>query len=415
HYLLYSTKKGSLVRLSQGKLAAARADDLNAAERATLERLEIWCADPAAERAAMAGIVARSNENGRRFKATVVLTLDCNLACPYCFEGHFRGAYAMTAATAAQLVTFVQREQIDRGREVEIRFYGGEPLMAMPRLKEIARQLQDAATAAGTTFACSLVSNGTLLTRQRVEELLPLGLKSAQLTLDGPAALHDRQRPFVSGKGSYAAILANVRETYDMVTLKLGGNFSRDNYREFPRMLDDLLAAGIEPARLDPVQFAPVLPKSGVRAGHDCGCLKSSEPWLMEAHLYLREETLRRGFAVLPPTMGICMVEMANDLVVNWDGSLYKCPAFMGWPELAVGTLATGVGDYRDSHRLALWQNDDCLACPYLPICFGGCRLLPMLEHGAIDQVDCRREFYDACLEEMVRQVERSRRVETAT
>lgn len=405
-WLLYSTKKGSLVRLSDRQLIAAQEDRLSESDRGTLGRLAIWTDDPATERAAMARLVDETNAKSRTFNATVVLTLDCNLACPYCFEDHFRGNFALSAATADQLVNYVQREQIAQGRDVAIRFYGGEPLLALERLKDIAGRLQTAATAAGVKFSCSLVSNGTLLTRATVEELLPLGLTSAQLTLDGPAELHDQQRPFVAGAGSFAVIVANIVATYDLIELKLGGNFSRDTYRDAPLMLDALLAAGIDPTKLAPIQFGPIQPKSGKTAGHDQSgcCLASSEPWLIEAGLYLRAETLKRGFSVEPLAMGICMVELTNELVVNYDGSLYKCPAFMGWPELSVGTLATGVQDYTTSHQLSFWQNDTCLDCAFLPLCFGGCRLIPLLQHGTIDRVDCRRAFYDTALEEMVLQ-----------
>ncbi len=77
-------------------------------------------------------------------------------------------------------------------------------------------------------------------------------------------------------------------------------------------------------------------------------------------------------------------------------------PALMGWPELSVGTLADGITDYRTSHNLDIWHNDRCLDCAYLPLCFGGCRVMPMLKSGAIDELDCRKELYDAVLEEMV-------------
>jgi uncharacterized protein len=126
--------------------------------------------------------------------------------------------------------------------------------------------------------------------------------------------------------------------------------------------------------------------------------------------LFLREETLKRGFPVDDPSMGICMVELENHLVVNHDGTLYKCPAFMGWPELSVGTLAEGIRDYRDSHRLAFWDTDRCLDCPYLPLCFGGCRLVPMYRQGAIDAPDCRKAYFDAALEPMVLTNHRHRR-----
>ena len=400
--ILSSTRKGSLARLSARLYEAAQRDGLAEAEKETLRRLELWVDDPDAEVAEMTTIVDRTNARSTTFSATVVLTLDCNLACPYCFEEGFRGNHAMSKATADRLVELIERDQMAQGRAVELRFYGGEPLLVLPRLKGIARRLQRAAERAGVKFSFSLVTNATLLTRPLVEELLPLGLTSAQITLDGPPEIHDRQRPFVSGKGSFAAIVANVREVCDLVTLKAGGNFTRDNYRRFPEMLDALLAAGVDPARLGPVQFAPILPKSGPRGGR-C-CISCSEPWYGEAILFLREETLRRGFAVEKLAMGICMVELENSLVVNWDGTLYKCPAFLGWPEMAVGTLADGVGDCRASHKLDLWKNEECLECAYLPLCFGGCRLLPLHNHGTIDRVDCRKGFYDATLEGFIRQ-----------
>jgi uncharacterized protein len=312
----------------------------------------------------------------------------------------------MNNETAQRLIDYVKQKQIAKGREVEIRFYGGEPLLALPMLRNIAEPLLAAAVANGTKFSCSLVTNGTLLTRAVIDELLPLGLTSAQVTLDGPKAIHDSQRPFVSGNGSFDLILKNIKAVYKLVTLKLGGNFTRDNYSVYPKMLDALIDAGIDPQKLDPIMFAPILPKSGKGVNHDGGncCLPCAEPWLIEAILYLREETLKRGFKVLKPAMGACMVEFDNDLVVNWDGSLYKCPAFMGWPELSIGTLANGIKNYRHSHGLDIWQNDACLDCAYLPLCFGGCRLLTMLKNGVIDEVDCRKEFYDTTLERMILQ-----------
>src|SRR6185369_3820247 len=404
--LLYSTKKGSLLRVSVELLNAIHADTLTDSERSTLSRLEILTDDPQAERQEMHSLVSRTNQRSNKFSATVVLNLDCNLACPYCYEDHFRGKHYMAPATACLLVETIIREQIDRGRNVKLQLYGGEPLLSVPMIHEIAGPLLAAARAKGCTFTFTLTTNGTLLTRKVVEELLPLGLTGAVLTLDGPAEIHDQQRPFVSGKGSFAAIVANIKETFDLLDLQVGGNFSRDNYREFPLMLDHLLAEGLEPEKLGMVKFEPIVPKSGKTVGPDShsGCISGSEPWVIEAAIFLRDETLKRGFASFKPTMAACVIEFENNLVVNYDGSLYKCPAFMGWPELSVGTLESGIKDYSVSHNLALWQNDECLDCAYLPLCFGGCRLNPLLQNGSINQVDCRRKFYDVALEQFILQ-----------
>lgn len=402
--ILYSTRKGSVVRVPEQLLTSIANDTLTTEECATLQQLQLWTDDLDAERAEMATIVDHTNAHTSLFSATVVLTLACNLACPYCFEEPFRDGQEMSEKTGRLLVDYLIRNHLEQGRNVELRFYGGEPLMATTRLKEIAAPLLAAAANAGKTFSFSLVTNATLLTRTVVEELLPLSLKSAIITLDGPPEIHDQQRPFVSGKGSFKTIIDNLAAVYDLVTVKPGGNFTRDNYRRFPEMLDLLLKAGLDPTRLGPVQFSPIHPKSGLLDPHAAACVIPNEPWLIEANLFLREEILRRGFSMDKLQMGICMIDLEQTLVVNYDGSLYKCPSLMGWPEFCVGTLADGVGDYRDSHRLDIWKNDECLDCAYLPICFGGCRLLTLQKHGAIDTVECHRPMLDASLKQFVLQ-----------
>jgi uncharacterized protein len=402
--VLYSTRKSSAVKVSQRLFEAAATDMLNDDEQATLHRLLLWTDNPAAERAEMAGLIDHTNSASPGFFATVVLTLDCNLTCPYCFEENFRENIAMSDETAQRLVDFVTREQLEQGRDVELRFYGGEPLMALPRLKQIARSVGEAATRLGRKFSFTMVTNATLLTPAVVAELLPLGFTSAQITLDGSEEIHNRQRPFVSGRGSFAPIIANLKAVYRDILIKPGGNYTRENYREFPAMLDALLDAGIDPAVMGPVQFSPILPKSGKVDPHAAACVACSEPWLIKAGLYLRGETLKRGFAIEKMNMGVCMVELQHSLVVNHDGSLYKCPAFLGWEGLSVGSLKEGVNDYRESHRLDFWKSDECLDCAYLPLCFGGCRLLSYIRNGEISGVECRRELFDASLKQMVLQ-----------
>lgn len=406
HHIIYSTRKGSLVRLSADRLKAVQNGNMSNNERMTLSRLEILIDNPEAEREAMTSLVKRANARSNRFYAKVVMNLDCNLACPYCFEDHFQGRHYMTRETARLLVDTVIREQIGRGRDVKLGFYGGEPLLSLPLIKEIALPLRDAAAEKGVKFSFVLTTNGTLLTRSVVEELLSLGLTGAIITLDGPREIHDRQRPFVSGAGSYDIIVANIKATFDLIELQLGGNYSRDDYREFPRVLDHLIAEGIPPERIGEVQFAPIMPKAGRTGSADTSacCTSGSEPWVTEAAPFLREEILKRGFKAMKPTQAACAIEFENDLVVNYDGSLYKCPAFMGWPELSIGSLAEGTRDYSVSHNLDVWKTDECLECAYLPLCFGGCRLFSLMKNGVIDEVDCRKEFFDAVLERYIRQ-----------
>lgn len=405
-HLLYSTMHGAAVLIGENALNSAREGRLSGPEAETLARLGILVPDPEAEREEMLGLFVAANLGRRLFQGMVVLNLDCNLACPYCYEGDFRRGQYMSADTAKGVIETVRTGQVHKGRDVVITFYGGEPLLSIPMIREIAGRLKDEASARGTGFAFNLVTNGTLLSRPVADELVPLGLNGAKITLDGPRESHDLSRPFLSGRGSFDAVMNNVKKVCGLVPLQIGGNYTRNNYRTFPLLLDHLLAEGVTPERVKSVLFTPVVPKSGrgVVTDFNGGCALDYEPWVTEAGLFLREETLKRGFAAPRPRLFSCMVELEGDLVINWDGSLYKCPAFMAYDELRIGSIQSGVGDYRLSHNLDVWKTDECLDCAYLPLCFGGCRQMTLLRSGGIDGVDCRKGYFDAALERIVRQ-----------
>lgn len=404
--LLLATRRCAVMELSEDLWTRlCNGGQISEQDRETLLELGVLVTDRDAERAEILETFARANAEKNPFTALVTLTLECNLACPYCFEDPFRGRFTMDNETADELVSFLCGK-MEAGLDVRVDFYGGEPLLALACLKGIARRLHGAAQHYGVAFSFGFTTNGTLLTSGVVGELLPLGLNEARLTLDGPPDIHNRQRPFVSGAGSFDTILRNIRDTFELLPLQIGGNYTRENYQRFPEMLDKLLQAGIRPDALAAVGFFPVFPKADGSRNVVFGkvCASSEEPWMIEAGLFLREEILRRGFPAQKLSASACMVEFENDLVVGYDGALYKCPVFMGHEELRIGSLAEGVRDYRESHNLDLWKNDECLDCAYLPLCFGGCRFLRLLRTGAIDGVDCRKALLDASLERIIRQ-----------
>jgi uncharacterized protein len=402
---LYSTKKGSAILVPASLLAAIEDGSLIPSDRDSLVRLGFLVPDLQEERREMREAFAEAGRRSRRFSALVVLNMDCNLACTYCFEGGMKGKHYMSRETADLLADVVEAVHIPRGKNIDLIFYGGEPLMSIGLITSISERLKAAATAKGVKYSFRLVTNGTLLTAETVETLIPLGLTGAKVTLDGPTEIHDRFRPFVSGQGSFDTIVGNVKAVSDRIKVQMGGNYTRENYREFPRLLDFLLHEGLTPEKISLIRFDPVM-KSGGNLPPEFmdGCVSTDEPWLMEASLYLREEILKRGFHAPRIAPAPCMIESIDDLVVNYDGALYKCPAFLGMKEMAVGDLRTGISDYTVSHNLDVWKKDECLDCAYLPLCFGGCRFLKLVRDGKIDDVDCRKVYLDEALEGLIRQ-----------
>lgn len=406
HLILYSTRRCSVARVPAALLRSIGDGTLSSSDRETLARFGILVSDPAVEREELFTRFDQINKKRRRFDAIVVVNLDCNLACPYCFEEGVRGKHAMSAATSDLLVEWIEGEQFDRGRKVNLAFYGGEPLLSHDLIAAIATRLRTAAGERQLSFEFSLVTNGTLLAPPLVRELTPLGLTGAKVTLDGPREIHDRSRPFGSGKGSFDAIVGNIREVCNLIKVHVGGNFSRENYREFPRLLDSLLDNGITPEKIGTVQFSPVTGRVGGAGIPDYqgGCNCANEEWLYDASLFLREEILRRGFSPPKPGPAGCMVEFGNDLVINLDGTFYKCPAFVGREGFAVGDLRRGIVGDGAAYGPGAWKKPECLDCAYLPQCFGGCSFLKFLRDGNIDGVDCWKPFLDATLEQCIRQ-----------
>jgi uncharacterized protein len=404
--LLFSTRRRSKAIVPRSILDSFEDGTISPEDRDTLARLGFLVPDEVGERGEVLGALNRAEEQNSHAFLMAVMNLDCNLACTYCYEGKQRGRHYMSAETALLLAQYAEENFLSRGKDLTIDFYGGEPLLSLDLIKEVSRRLKETAGNVGKEYSFTLVTNGTLLTGEVAAELSTIGLKKARVTLDGPRENHDVYRPYASGKGSFDQIICNLKAACGVVRIGIGGNYTRDNYREFPRLLDQLACEGLTPDRIDNVIFAPVTETLGEHLMPEFseGCASADEPWLVEASVFLREEILRRGYFTPKVCPTVCMIEFSDNLVVHHDGTFYKCPAFIGCEGLDVGDLMGGIRDYRQSHNMDFWKTDECLNCAYLPLCFGGCRFLKLLRHGAIDGVECRKAFFDSTMEKFLLQ-----------
>lgn len=224
--LLVATRRCAVLDLSEAAWRRICVDGpLTPHEHDTLTRLGVLVASREAEMDELRQYFTTINSTSCRLRLTVALTLECNLACPYCFEEPFRGNFIMSPDTADLLVGFIS-QRMAGGEDIVLDFYGGEALIRYDLLRSIAVRLREAASYHGVAFSFNLFSNGLLLTREVVEELLPLGLQTVRLTIDGPPDIHDAQRPLVGGGGSFTRILKNLREIHRLVPVDLGGELS---------------------------------------------------------------------------------------------------------------------------------------------------------------------------------------------
>jgi len=405
--LLFSTKNSAIVQVPNALLKEIEEDDLSEEDEGTLKDLGFLVDNPEAERTGMLGFLDEINALNTTLSVRLVMNLDCNLACRYCFEGTRKGKLYMSGETVDRAIEFVKariRERGDKLEELYITFYGGEPLLSRELIFYISKKLKAFAEDRGLNYRFTLMTNGTMLTGKLAAELKPLGLKDAYITIDGPQDLHDSSRPFKGGGGSFEAITRNLRDVCGVIDVFAGGNFTKSNFKRFPELPDYLSASGLTPDKLRSLQFYPVVdenPEFALPDFHD-GLATFNETWLFEATLFLREEILKRGFKVARISTGGCMLEYGTDIIVNYDGGICRCPGFIGMEQFRDGDIFAGIKD--SSLNQSNWKNEECLDCAYLPLCFGGCRYMKYVRDGNMDGVDCQKAYFDATLEAFVKQ-----------
>ncbi len=407
--LLFSTRTCGLAIVAAEALAALQDNSASPELTASLARLSMVVADPAREQQEMGGYLQELNRLNPNLRVSVILGMACNFACVYCYEGSLKGAAAMNDATADQLVAFLlARFRAGKKKRLILDFYGGEPLLYTPRIRYLAERLQPAIEALGGKFEFTLVTNGSLLTRVVVEELVPLGLVSVKVTLDGTADNHNRFRPFKDGRGSWSVIVDNLLACRGLCAITLSGNHTAENYTVFPDLLDALADRGFATSDFASVQFYPVMQVNDQFANPEFtgGCCSNDEPWVHATSLILREEILQRGYNFPKLSPSPCMVDLDDAFTVDHDGTIYKCVTLIGHPDLACGDIRQGMAlGWQESWCLDHWQNEaQCRDCVYLPLCFGGCRAMAFQRDGHMRQVDCQRALFDATLEPMLQQ-----------
>jgi uncharacterized protein len=418
HLLVYSTKKASISLIPEKIFAAIENNALSPEEEESLSKLGVVVADREEEKREMRFIVDRLNAKDRSLTISVIINMACNFDCIYCYEGTLKGGHYMSAETADLLINFIKGKFAEGKDLLQLDFYGGEPLLSSNLIRQISESLKSLTDQRGASYTFSLVTNGSLLKRKVAEDLVRTGLTAVRITIDGDAETHNRYRPFRTGAGSFDAIIGNIKETYDLVKIGIGGNFDRGTYERFPLLLDYLEKEGLTPGRIHEVRFGPVSKRPDEDtspADYTDWCLSVNEPWVLEAGRMLREEIMRRGYNT-PKTMPTpCQVELTNSYVVNYDGRIYKCPALVGRDGFAIGDLGQGVMEYGDMYGLDLWKTDKCLECVYLPLCFGGCRYMTYVRDGKLGRPDCKRPHFEATLETFVKQDVKFRRAAKTT
>lgn len=311
---------------------------------------------------------------------------DCNLQCRYCFAGGGRfggGRNRMSLAVARAAVDFLVAEGGDRAAYA-LDFFGGEPLLNMPAVRETVEYARSRGRDTGKSFRFTLTTNAVQLDDETIE-FLDGNMDNVVLSLDGRRPVHNAMRRTIAGRGSYDVVVANIlkfvarrgaRDYY------VRGTYTRANL-DFSQDALHLADLGIRHMSLEPVVAGPDEPYA-LREG-DMPLVTREYRRLAAAYIQRAREDRPFSFFHfnLETSRGPCLYRRVSGcgagdqyLAVTPDGDLYPCHQFVGRPEFKMGDVFAGITrpDLRERFRQAhLFNKQDCPECWARYYCSGGC------------------------------------------
>ncbi len=353
----------------------------------------------------------KSESNVLPFEVTLLTTYACNFRCVYCFEESVREGVSLDEKTARQASEWIMRTAGEAGlKSVFVVYYGGEPLLNPGPIHLISERLTRWSRQAGVAFGSSIITNGSLLTPELIDRLVPVGLKEIRVTVDGDRQAHDEKRPFADGRPSFDRIIENIKGVIDKVAVQVCGNVDRRNLESLPRLVDFLEREGLL-HKLQSLEFAPIAPRLGPRDRPAAVELRECLPFTEDEGLFrellaIKRDLMRRGVAVRTGlAINACsLITRGGGVAIDPHGMIYKCNALLGYPEFAAGRVT----DAESGERFADFTDIDAWNkcpgdCPYIPMCQGGCRFFSYLEQQDFSALSCKREYLDRIIPELIK------------
>lgn len=302
---------------------------------------------------------------------TIAPTMDCNFGCPYCFEGSEKPKGMMTEDTMDAVVRFADALRDETSSGLEVFWFGGEPLLAVPQIEKLTHKLLERIVVPNDmAYAARIITNGYGLSRKVASRLAASRVASAQVTLDGPADVHDSRRFLKIGHApTFDRIVDNIAESSDLLQITIRVNVDRDNRDGFRELASWLRQRIGDRVRVYPAFTIDV---DGTYSGDTyCNYIEFLEDEI--GLLADSPDLAREAFWYPMPKRLFCGAQHPAAWVITPEGSLHKCWNTINESSSSVGSVFSA----SEPERVARWESwgpsDACHQCKLAPLCMGGC------------------------------------------
>ena len=310
----------------------------------------------------------------------------CNMDCGYCFagKGQYHGERALMSYETGQRALDYLIEHSGNRHNLEVDFFGGEPLMNWQVVKKLVAYGRSREKESGKKFRFTLTTNGLLLDDE-VIEFTSCEMSNVVISLDGRREVNDRMRRMPDGGGTYDRIIEGFKKLADARGQKdyyMRGTYTAENL-DFASDVLHMADLGFKELSIEPVVASPDAPY----ALHPEHAEKLCSEYERLAVEMIRRRCSGSGFTfyhyMIDLTGGPCIAKRISGcgvgteyMAVTPEGDLYPCHQFVGEPDFLLGNIWEGITapeklePFRDCN---VYSHEDCRDCFARLYCSGGC------------------------------------------
>lgn len=316
----------------------------------------------------------------------LLVAQDCNLRCEYCFAStgdYHMGRKLMDFETGKKAIDFLLEQSVGR-ENLELDFFGGEPLMNFDVVKQVVEYARSKEAEYNKKFRFTITTNGVLLDDDKID-FINREMANVVLSIDGRKEVNDKVRHRVDGTGSYDKIIGGfkkmakargdkeyyVRGTYTKYNL----DFSEDVFHLYDEGFDQI---SVEPVVCESTMPYALTEKELPRIFSEYERLadrmienEKNGGWFNFFHFML---DLDQGPCAIKRLRGC---GSGNEYVaIDTNGDIYPCHQFVGIEKFKMGNLDEHTFDTDMKQEFAsahVYSKPECRSCWAKFYCSGGC------------------------------------------
>ncbi len=320
---------------------------------------------------------------------------DCNLRCEYCFAqtGDFGGERCiMPPETGRRAIDFLIENSANR-ENIELDFFGGEPLMAWDTVVETVRYARSVEKNHGKKFRFTITTNGLLLDDDKID-FINREMVNVVLSLDGRKDVTDRIRKTLNGKSAYDVIVPKFQKLVQSRGDKdyyVRATFTKYNL-DFTDDIIHLRELGFEQLSAEPVVTDINEPYAITES--DLPRVFSEYDRLCEVMMNREKDKFNFFHFMVDLDQGPCAIKRlrgcgcGNDYVaIDPNGNIYPCHQFVGIDDWKMGNLYDGSFDNDIKSIFAathVYSKQGCRDCWAKFFCSGGCNANSFIYEGDV-------------------------------